>query len=346
MITREDVAKRAGVSVSAVSRAMNHRGYVAKDKKEAIYKAVEELGYRPNPLSHSLKNRQTYQLCFFGADIYNSFYMELFNYMSDYAAERGYTMFLFSEFNEERVKTMLMDGMIVENDTVAEKVQALLGEQFFMPIVTASYGSPIVSLKRIPYVDVDTHDAVEIGLAYLKKMGHKKTAFATPYDFFGDSRVNPRHVAFGNQMRPVYGKRLKDYVIDNTGKARLPFARENFFEEGMNCADQFLARNCDATAVICFNDEFALGMIRRFEQMGIRIPDALSILGIDGIENRKYVTPFLSSVSLNIKEQAECCVSTLLDMIEGRRVTFFNSLKPYLVEGNSVRDLSMKTIKR
>ena len=87
-------------------------------------------------------------------------------------------------------------------------------------------------------------------------------------------------------------------------------------------------------------------MIRRFEQMGIRIPDDLSILGIDGIENRKYVTPFLSSVSLNIKEQAECCVSTLLDMIEGRRVTFFNSLKPYLVEGNSVRDLSMETIKR
>ena len=73
MITREDVAKRAGVSVSAVSRAMNGRGYVAKDKKEAIYKAVEELGYRPNPLSNSLKNRQTYQLCFFGSDIYNSF---------------------------------------------------------------------------------------------------------------------------------------------------------------------------------------------------------------------------------------------------------------------------------
>lgn len=49
MITREDVAKRAGVSVSAVSRTMNGRGYVSKDKKEAIFKAVEELGYRPNP---------------------------------------------------------------------------------------------------------------------------------------------------------------------------------------------------------------------------------------------------------------------------------------------------------
>lgn len=74
---------------------MNGRGYVAKDKKEAIYKAVEELGYRPKPLSNSLKNRQTYQLVFFCADIYNSFYTELFNNMSDYAMDRGYTLFFF-----------------------------------------------------------------------------------------------------------------------------------------------------------------------------------------------------------------------------------------------------------
>ena len=339
MITREDVAKRAGVSVSAVSRAMNGRGYVAKDKKEAIYKAVEELGYRPNPLSNSLKNRQTYQLCFFGSDIYNSFYKELFNKMSDYAMDRRYTLFYFSNFSVDRVKTMLMDGMIVENDSVAEEVQALLGESFYMPIVTASYGVPVKNLKRIPYVDVDTYDAVELGLAYLKEMGHKKIAFATLYDFFHDSRLHPRHVAFGNQMKPVYGKQFRDYVIDNARNTRPAFARENFFEEGMSGADRFLERNCGATAIICFNDEFALGMLRRFEQLNIRVPEDISILGIDGIENRKYVTPFLSSVSLNIGEQAECCVSTLLDMIEGRKVNYFNSFKPYLSEGNSVKKL-------
>ena len=49
MVTREDVAKRAGVSVSAVSRTMNGRGYVAEDKKKAVLQAVRELGYRPNP---------------------------------------------------------------------------------------------------------------------------------------------------------------------------------------------------------------------------------------------------------------------------------------------------------
>ena len=185
-----------------------------------------------------------------------------------------------------------MDGLIVENDSVAEEVQALLGESFYMPIVTASYGVPVKNLKRIPYVDVDTYDAVELGLAYLKEMGHKKIAFATLYDFFHDSRLHPRHVAFGNQMKPVYGKQFRDYVIDNARNTRPAFARENFFEEGMSGADRFLERNCGATAIICFNDEFALGMLRRFEQLNIRVPEDISILGIDGIENRKYVTPF------------------------------------------------------
>ena len=85
-----------------------------------------------------------------------------------------------------------------------------------------------------------------------------------------------------------------------------------------------------------------MGLLRRFEQLGIRVPEELSILGIDGIENRKYVTPFLSSVSLNIREQAERCVSTLLDMIEGRKVNYFNSFRPHLLEGDSVKKLSTK----
>lgn len=341
MVTREDVAKKAGVSVSAVSRTMNARGYVAKEKKKAILKAVEELGYRPNPLSSSLKNRQTYQLCFFCYDIYNSFYIELFNYMSDFAMERGYTLFFFKSFEKERVKNMLMDGMIVENENVASDVQKLLGEQFFLPTVSVSYGVPIVRTKRIPYVDVDTYDAAELGIAYLRKKGHVKIAFATPYSFFEDKTDHPRHICFTNLMKPLLGRQFENYIIDCSGKSseRMRFEKENFFEEGLDGADTYLGRNCDATAVMCFNDEYAMGFMRRFEQLGYRVPDDISVIGIDGIEKRKYVTPLLTSVSLNIKEQAKIGVDTLLDLIEGRRINRFTSVKPSLSEGESVKDI-------
>lgn len=341
LVTREDIAMRAGVSVSAVSRTMNNRGYVAKEKKEAILHAVEELGYRPNPLSNSLKNRQTYQLCFFGSDIYNSFYIELFDYMSSYAMEKGYMMFFFTDFETERVKTMLMDGMIVENDNVANDVRHILGDQFFLPIVSASYGVPIVRTRRIPYVDVDTYDAMEMAISYMRERGHRRIAFATPYDFFYSGNVHPRHICFENVMKPILGKHFGDYIINRPGgdEKRPVFEKENFFEEGMNGADTFVERKCDATAVICFNDEYAMGMMKRFGQLGWRVPDDISILGIDGIQNRKYMTPLLTSVSLNMKEQARCCITTLLDMIEGRKVNYFTSIMPNLVVGESVKNI-------
>lgn len=343
MVTREEVAKRAGVTVSAVSRTMNGRGYVAKEKKESILKAVKELGYRPNPLSNSLKNKQTYQLCFFCVDIYNSFYMDMYNYMADYAEKMGYTLFLLTTFNVERFKDMLLDGILVENDGVAFDLQQLVGECFFPPMVGASFGSSGICTKKVPYVDVDTYVAMEMGLTYLMKKGHKKIAYGTPYNTKGNELSQTRNVAYENKMTPVYGKNIEKYIFvseDNKEikNERKLFNKEFFFEEGMKGADEFVSRKCDATAIICFNDEYALGMISRFKHIGYRIPEDISIMGIDGIHNRKYTTPLLSSVSLNVKEQAETCVQVLLKMIEGKKVSYRTTITPYLLEGESVMD--------
>lgn len=123
MVTREDVAKRAGVSVSAVSRTMNGRGYVAEDKKMAVLQAVRELGYRPNPAGAVNESAQTNQLCFLCRDTANPFYMELFSHMTGYADELGYTMFLFSKFNANRFCRCRMDGVIVESEDDALMIQ-------------------------------------------------------------------------------------------------------------------------------------------------------------------------------------------------------------------------------
>ncbi len=335
MVTRKEVANRAGVSVSAVSRTMNGRGYVAKEKKEAILKAVEELGYRPNPLSHSLKNKQTYQLCFFSVNIYNSFYMDMYHYMAAYAEKRGYTLFLLTTFHAQRLKDMLLDGILVENEGVAFDIQKQVGENFCPPMVGASFGASATYTRKVPYVDVDTYEAMEMGLTYLMKKGHKIIAYGTPYNTKGSELIQTRNVAYKNIMLPVYGVDIEKYIIVTGSKME---GKEIFFEEGIKGADEFIRRKCDATAIICFNDEFALGMVSRFQQLGYRIPEDISIMGIDGIGNRKYTKPLLSSVSLNVKEQAETCVRILLKVIEGEKVSYRTSITPYLLEGESVKE--------
>lgn len=341
MVTREDVAKKAGVSVSAVSRTMNRRGYVAKDKKEAIYKAVNELGYRANPLSSSLKNGQTYQLCFLDVDISNSFYIEVFKYLAFYAEKRGYQLFLLSSFNMEKMNTMLMDGMIIEDEATASAMQKLMGENILLPLVSLSYGVPIIRTKNIPYVDVDTYDAMEMAIAYLKEMGHKKIAYATPYSKVINKTVQSRYVAYENIMKEELGKRYLDYIIISEGKEQMrkSFDNENYFEEGMRGAEEFHRRKLDATAIICFNDEFALGFISRLKQMKYKIPKDISVMGIDGIQNRKYTIPLLTTISLNAEAQAKVCIDVIIDLIEDKTVSQFTSVKPCLLKGESVKRL-------
>lgn len=344
MVTRADVAKKAGVSVSAVSRTMNGRGYVAKEKKQAILEAVKELGYRPNPLSDSLKNKQTFQLCFFNTDISNSFYLEMFGYMSEYALTRGYTVFLLSSFNRERIQGLLMDGMILQSEATALSIQEQFGSELFLPMVSNSYGIPVIHTKNIPYVDVDTYEAMNQAIQYLRSKGHTKIAYATPYGKAEGKTVQSRNVAYENVMRDVYGEHLKEYyIISNESYQHAVFGRERFFEEGIWGADEFHKRNLDATAVICFNDEFALGMMSRLKQLGYEIPHDISIMGFDGVEERKRAAPLLTTMALNIKEQAETSVAVLIDLINGKKTNYFTKVKPFLLEGESVKELTQVT---
>ena len=79
--TRLDIARRAGTSVSVVSRALNNSGYVAKEKKERILKIAEELNYAPNPVAISLQKRRTRQILFYCRNVDNAFNMQLYKGM-------------------------------------------------------------------------------------------------------------------------------------------------------------------------------------------------------------------------------------------------------------------------
>ncbi len=339
MVTREDVAKKAGVSVSAVSRTMNKSGYVAKEKQEAIYQAVKELGYRPNPIIATMKQNKTNQICFFGKDLTNPFIIELYNSMVARAKELEYTVFLNSTMDINKIKTMLIDGLILPNDSVAFELQELIGTQFYIPMISASYGLNIIRTKNIPFVDVDTNHAVDLLFDYLRKRGHKKIALATPV-FDKEHIINhPRHVAYCNHMKPVFGNKIADYIFDckEIAVSKRSFAEEKFFDVGLVCAEKYVAAQCDATAIMCFNDDFALGMMKRLQELGVRIPEDVSIVGCDGIGARKYVSPLLTTVSLHSKEQGAACVDVLIDRIEGRHTKPILSILATIVEGNSVK---------
>ena len=118
MVTRKDIANRAGVSVSVVSRALNNSGYVNKEKKKEIIKIADELNYRPNPIAMSLQQQKTKQLLYYSKDLYNSFNIELYEGMIEEAEKNGYVMLINGRLNFDVIPHLMIDGIILPNQYV------------------------------------------------------------------------------------------------------------------------------------------------------------------------------------------------------------------------------------
>ena len=97
-VTRKDIAEKLGVSVSVVSRVINNSGYVSKEKREKVLKAAKEMGYVQNPVAMALQQNKTKQLLFFCEDLTATYYNQMYHGMVRAAKERGYHVYLLSNY--------------------------------------------------------------------------------------------------------------------------------------------------------------------------------------------------------------------------------------------------------
>lgn len=354
LATRQDIAQRAGTSVSVVSRALNNSGYVAREKKENILKIAEELNYAPNPVAISLQKKRTRQILFYCKNVDNAFNIQLYKGMLDVAVDRGYMVLFNGQIAFEEIKSTLVDGIIMQDQSVARFYLENYGKNYHLPVVSASYSDNLHTSHPLPVVDVDMFKVTETALKYLWKQGHRRIAIGMPYIL---QAGHARGIAWNAWMKDQGMKNTENYYIAVTRQdprmkndermkkfqeevaEEWATVSEDFFGKGVLAAHLWRERGLDATAILGFNDDFALGLIRGFQEMGMKVPEDISVMGIDGIDTRKYVTPLLSTVSVFPRSQGAKCAEVLLDIIEGKKFRYVNHAGFRLVEAESVRNI-------
>lgn len=357
MITRKDIAERANVSVSVVSRALNNSGYVDAEKKKLILQIAEELGYSPNPVAMSLASRRTKQILFYCKDLRNAFNIESYEGMFKAAQKENYVVVINGDIDFSRIKDMMVDGLIFPNETMAAQYLSRIGKNYYIPAVSMGFGNTIKGefLKSVPVVECDLWRGTELIFQHLWMRGHQKIAMITPYWWdHNEARV----IAWKQFTKSELGDRQKEYYI-GVSTAEYPederlsvFSEENgkdpdrvydlcesFFEKGELGADLYLERRLDATAVICFNDEMALGFCKRMRILGYRIPEDLSVVGYDGVYSRRYGDKEMVSLDMNPQMAGRKCVEILLDKINGKKTKNVIHVPVKLIEGETVRTL-------
>lgn len=263
MVTRREVAERAGVSVAAVSRVVNNSGYVRYDKRLAIEQAIRELGYRPKSIPISMGEPRTRQIMFCMNGIDDFYALELYKGVNDYAARQSYVATMGNAVSNDLLFGMKIDGLILSSELTASQFMSTVKHALPLPVVYASFGAAIHVPRQFSAVEADTYRAMEVAVECLLMRGHTRIALATP---FAIGETNPRCVAWRNMMLPILGAAVDAYAFINSNEERAAYEQgpDGYFHLGLRLADRIAARKASVTAVVCFNDIVAVGILIAF----------------------------------------------------------------------------------
>jgi DNA-binding LacI/PurR family transcriptional regulator len=275
--TLADVAKLAGVSKSTASRALSGRGSVSLRTQEKVSSAAEELGFVPSSAAESLATGRSRNVAVVSPFINRWFYAEVIDGVESALIGAGYDLTLYRLTNDNDQRKALFDYFLVRKG-----VDAVIALTLFISDDEVQklrrLGKPIVGIggeiPGIPTFSIDDVRTAKRATEHLIKLGH-----TTLIHIGGDQE---KQLDF-----EVHSKRLKGFR-EALNDANLSHAHDFFADDfdiagGYRCAMKALSNLASRpTAIVAGSDEIAIGVMTAARELGIRIPDDLSIIGIDG----------------------------------------------------------------
>lgn len=306
-ITIKDVAREAGVSVTTVSRALNNADRIDAKTKEHIREVIERLGYRPNTAAQSLKTQTTRNILLVVPDISNPFYANLAKYLQALVKQKNYNITLYN--TNENLKEELAAIETAEEICAGGIVFASVSSnQCIIDALSATRISTVL-LNSYLACEFDTvHGEVNAGTClstnHLIANGHTRIAYA------GASTEG----TIGHSRKKGYVLALKAAGIkpDN----RLSFEMGFTEDSGYKAGKYFASLKPRPTAICCANDIIAMGVLTALHEDGIRVPEDISVVGMDDIIYSRISRPPLTSVTNDSQQFAENAFKMLFERIE------------------------------
>jgi len=303
-VTRDDVARQAGVSSAVVSYVVNNGPKTVAPKTAArVRDAIELLDYRPNPSAKALRKGRTDIIGLVLADADNPFYTEYASAIGAEAYERGRALMIATARHDLTNETRLVDDLLSRqvDGIIAASVSHRPEETFrrsfrLPPVVLLDTSRPVPGFAG---VGVDGAQGARVGVEHLVAHGHRRIGLAlgeTPPD-----REDPRETG--------WRQALHDAGLPEGPVARVPWTRDGGYEAGRILLDS----PEPATAVFACSDLLAVGLLRAGHERGLALPGDLAVVGFDGTKEAEYSWPPLTVVAQPIVEMARAVVSLALD---------------------------------
>jgi DNA-binding LacI/PurR family transcriptional regulator len=312
----QDVARLAGVSTTSVSNFLNNRmEQMRPETQRKIQQAIEQLGYRPNNAARQLKTGVASMVGLLVPSLANQFFGSLACAVETAAARHGCHVMTFSTFRDpERERTVMADllsygaqGIITGsalNDT-----GHLAAMTTRCPVVAFDITRSEDSHDGILSVSVDNAAATALAVAHLVALGHRSIALVTPPPYTLNRQDRLRGFQEAITHAGVNGELV---IADATDAPSDPHGDTQLFELGRSVAARLVTAASKPTAAIGINDMMAIGIGVGLKQLGKRLPQDFSLIGIDDIFFSAAHDPPLTTVRQPIQAMADAAVQRIL----------------------------------
>jgi LacI family transcriptional regulator, repressor for deo operon, udp, cdd, tsx, nupC, and nupG len=297
------------VSIATVSRALTTPDKVSDKTLKKVLAQVERSRYKPNLLARNFRSKRSFAIVVLVPNIANPFYAEIIRGIEQIAQQHGYAVLLGdTEGREDReayyvglVETRQADGLIQLHARLPKAACGANGN-LEIPLVNAC---EYIDGAPCPRVGIDNVAAAREMTSYLLGLGHRRVA-----------------VVLGPDSSPLTSDRLRGYKLalkaakisaDDALVAQGDFTMSS----GSTAAAKLFEAKQKPTAVFCFNDEMALGVIRWLKSTGRCVPQDVSVVGFDDIEFASFCDPPLTTIEQPTREIGNKAMSVLLEMLNG-----------------------------
>lgn len=305
MPTIKDVARMAGVAPSTVSHYFTGNAPVSRATRARIEEAVRELGYRPNVAARSLRLSQTHTIGLIVPNIANPFFAEIVQAIGYASQQMGYSLLLADSGSDERREIELLENMFRQH--IDGMLIIHTGSRSNHPMLIKDPSRPIVFVDREiserASVATDNYGGGKMAARHLSGLGHRRIGLMV-----GDGHiknVQQRVQGFQDELKEQGLSVSRNHII--TGSQS--------FETGRDI--QLLMVSPEPpTAVFATNDIIALGAWHKLNDMRLRIPNDVSLIGYDNIDMAQWTVPPLTTIGQDKRELGRQAAAMLIQSIQ------------------------------
>lgn len=312
MVNYNDIAKLAKVSPTTVSHVINETRFVMPETKERVFKAMNKLKYQPNLLARSLATGKTHTIGLVISDIRNPFYPELVQGVEELAVKNDYNVFLCNtDYDIEKgVKSIgalikrKIDGIVVASSQVDSSVLKQLTETD-VNFVLVDWCKRNIKVDSLYF---DYKVGIAEAVSHLISLGHRNIYFISGPEKLKTAEIRMRN--FIDTLESHKDNNLSYKILEGDHK----------IDGGYEAAKKILKEKDPPTAVVCSNDLTAIGAMKAFQKAGVKIPEDISIVGLDNIALTEIVSPALTTIELERYKIGRTAMELLLNRIKDKEL--------------------------